>query len=147
MAAFLAFCDDAGHWKADDADALSRHIAAKFKGQEFVLTVKAMPKRQGSQALRYYRGVVIPDLAAACGYDVDDYPKIHDAMAFKYLRLSDDEFGTPRRRSTGKDDLTQTELAHYIDQIILWAESSIPGCRIRRPEDVDLDAVYSEEFA
>lgn len=140
-ASFLAFVDDAAKLGIDDRAGFRAHLE-RLKGQEVVVSVKKMPKRQGSQSMRYYRGVVIPDIAEACGYvDPEDFASVHEAMAWKFLRLSDGQFGEPRRRSTGKDDLTQDEMTTFIDQVITYAETEIPGCTIRRPEDVDLDRV------
>jgi hypothetical protein len=147
MAVFKGFCDDAGHWQMDDFKALCAHLAAKFKGQEFLFETKHVTKRQGSQSMRYLRGVVIPDVAEACGYsDPDDYEQVWQGLAWKFLRLPDGEFGEPRRRSTAKDQMTQAEMTALIDQIITYAETSIPGCKIRRPEDVTLDDVYDPEW-
>lgn len=140
-AGWLAFVDDAGYFKLDD-QAGFREWVKKFAGQEVLVTVKRMPKRQGSQSMRYLRGVVIPDLAEACGYvDPDDYESVFSAMAWKYLRLPDGPFGEPRRKSTSKDAMTQEEMTKFIDQVITYAETTIPGCRIRRPEEIDMDDV------
>jgi hypothetical protein len=108
-------------------------------GEERQIVLRAVPKRQGSQAMRYYRGVVVPDIAAASGVDdPDDYQSVHEALAWKFLRIEDHpQFEYPRRRSTAKDDMTQEELTAYIDTCITWAETSIPGCRVRRPDDID----------
>lgn len=120
----------------------------KFAADEIVLTVKRRPRPQGTQAMRYYRGIVVPDIARACGYaDPDDWEAIHDALAWKFLRLPDHpQLGTPRRRSTAKADLTQEEMSQYLDQVMMYAETSIPGCHIRRPEDVELDDVIDVDW-
>jgi hypothetical protein len=133
--------EDGSRLVLDNPDGFKRAFA-KYAADEVVLTVKRRPRRQGDQSMRYYRGVVIPDLAEACGYtDPDEYEAVHDAMAWKFLRLPDGPFGEPRRRSTSKDAMPQDEMTRYIDQVITYAETTIPGCRIRRPEDVDMDRV------
>jgi hypothetical protein len=138
---FLGFVDDAGHFALDDKAGF-RAAIAKFKGQEVAVTVKRRPRMQGPQQLRYYRGVVIPDIATACGYpDPDEYQQVHEGLAWKFLRLADGPFGEPRRRSTSKGDMSLEELTAYIDRVITWAETSVPGCTVRRPEDVNMDAV------
>ena len=142
MAGWLAFVDDMGHFALDKPREFKSWLQ-KFRGQEVVVSIKRRYySRQGTQSMRYYRGVVVPDIAAACGYtDPDEYEDVHDALAWKFLRLPDGMFGQPRRRSTAKDDLNQAEMSQYIDQVIAFAETSIPGCQVRRPEDVDLDQI------
>lgn len=144
---WMAFVDDAGHFALDRGSEF-RAWVKKFAGQELVVRVSRRPSRQGTQAMRYYRGVVVPDIATACGYtDPDDYESVHDALAWKFLRLPDHpQLGTPRRRSTGKDDLTAEEMSAYLDQVIQYAETTIPGCTIRRPEDVDFDRIVDPEW-
>lgn len=111
---------------------------AKLDGEEVDIWLRKKPKGQGSQSMRYLRGVVIPDIAEACGYtDPDDYERVHQSLAWKFLRISDDPLGFPRRRSTAKHDLSQEEMTAYIDQIITHAESTIPGCRVRRPNEIE----------
>lgn len=137
---FLGFVDDAGHFALDDKAGFLAYLGQKFTGCEVYLSVKKRDRSQGRQSMRYYRGIVIPDIAKACGYsDPDDYPSVHDAMAWKFLRLPDSDFGTPRRRSTAKTDLSQPEMTAYIDQCITFAETTIPGCRVRRVDEVDED--------
>jgi hypothetical protein len=116
---------------------------ARFQpGEDFVITVKPLAKRQGSQAMKFYRGVVVPDIARASGVtDPDDYEAVHEALAWKFLRIGDHPFGYPRRRSTAKGDMSQEEMSTYIDQCITYAETTIPGCRVRRPDEVDLDQI------
>ncbi len=144
MSAFLAFIDDDGQIGMDDKAGFKAHVD-RLKGQEVVVTVKRRPKFQGSKQLRYYRGVVVPDIAEACGYsDPEEYQSVHEGLAWKFLRLPDGPFGEPRKRSTSKAEMSLEELAAYIDQVITYAETSIPGCRVRRPEDVDLETVNDQ---
>ena len=120
--------------------AYRQHIAQAFgDGEEVAITLKHNPKRQGSQSMRYYRGVVIPDIADASGIlDPDEYEAVHDALAWKFLKRADHPlFGTPRRQSTSKDAMSQEEMSAYIDKCITWAETSLPGCRVRRPNEID----------
>lgn len=102
-------------------------------------TGKRKRKPQQGQSRRYYRGVVIRDIAEACGYsDPDDYPDVHEALAWKFLRIADHpQFGTPRRRSTAQADMDEAEMSAYITQCIEYAESSFPGCKVRRPDEIE----------
>jgi hypothetical protein len=147
---FLGFVDDMGKFAWDTPGAF-KAACQHYKGEEVLITMKKKPRWQGTQSMRYYRGIVIPDIAEACGYDPTDEAEcesVHEAMAWKFLRIADHpEFGYPRRRSTAKNDMTQDEMSAYIDQVIEYAEREIVGCVIRRPEDVDMDKVYSPEAA
>jgi hypothetical protein len=125
-----------------------RYVKAVAEGEERQVVLRPAPKRQGTQSQRYYRGVVVPDIAMACGVtDPDDYGAVHNALAWKFLRIADHpEFGYPRRRSTSKDDLSQSEMSEYIDQCIQWGETSVPGCRVRRPNEIDWDQTPDYEW-
>lgn len=139
---FEGFVDDTGRFALDRRQSFIDHVKS-LKGCEVVFAIKRKPKRQMRQSMRYYRGIVVPDIAEACGYiDPEDFPQVHESLAWKFLRISDHpELGYPRRRSTAKDDLTQEEMSAYIDQCITWAETSIPDCRVRRPNEVNEDEI------
>jgi len=143
---WAAFCDDEGHLGFEDRPGWRAYLR-RFLGKNVLVSVKKAEARQGNQSMRYYRGVVVPDIARACGYtDPADWQDVHEALAMKFLRLPDHpQFGTPRRRSTAKDDLSAEEMTDYISLCIQWAETSIPGCQIRRPDDVDTDGIYVAE--
>lgn len=141
-AAFVAVVSEDGAKLHFDNPAAFRAYVKKFAADEVVVTVKKRPKRQGDQSMRYYRGVVIPDIAAACGYiDPDDFRDVHEGLAWKFLRLPDGEFGQPRRMSTSKSEMPQDVMSKYIEDVITWAETSIVGCRVRRSEEVDMDTI------
>jgi hypothetical protein len=115
------------------------YIKAMGDGEARHVTIKPIPKRQGTQSMRYYRGVVVPDIALASGVDdPDEFESVHEALAWKFLKIADHPlYGYPRRRSTAKDDLDQAEMSAYVTQCIEWGESSIPGCLVRRPDEID----------
>lgn len=141
--AFIAVVDESGNRIHFDNPAAFRAYVSKFAAMEVVVMVKKRLRQQGSQAMKFYRGVVIPDIAVACGYvDPDDWQQVHEGLAWRFLRLPDGQFGEPRRRSTAKGDLSQDEMSKYIDDVIAYAEVSIPGCRVRRPEEIDLEDIY-----
>ncbi len=60
---------------------------------------------------------------------------------FKFFRLPDGQFGEPRRKSAAKDEMSMEEVSEVIDTLITYAETTIPGCRIPRPEELDMDDV------
>ena len=141
-APFVAVVSEDGKKFHFDHPEQFRAYVAKFAATEVVVTVKRRPRSQGNQQLRYLRGVVIPDIAMACGYaDPDDYESVYEGLMFKFARLPDGPFGEPRRKSCAKDKMPMDELSALIDTVITYAESTIPNCRIRRPEELDLDDV------
>ena len=143
---WLGFVDDAGHFALDKRQEFYDWLQ-KFKGQEVIVIVKRRPRRQGSQQLRYLRGVVIPDIAVACGYtDPDDYQSVYEGLMWKFRRLPDGPFGEPRRQSASHDTMSLEEMSKLIDELIVYAETTIPGCTIRRPEEVDMEQVIDREF-
>lgn len=134
--------DEHGVPRLDDRPGFTEWIK-KFAGHRVMFGVRQEPRRQGSQSMRYYRGVVVPDIAKASGVsDPDDFKDVHEGLAWKFLRIADGPMGQPRRRSTAKDDLNQDEMTAFIDQCITWAETSIPGCEVRRTDEVDWSQVY-----
>lgn len=125
-----------------DEMAYRRFTSALEDGTEWQVTIKRKPSRQGTQTLRYLRGVVIPDIAEACGYsDPDDYESVYEGLMWKLFRLPDGKFGEPRRQSFAKDVCPQELATDMVSRIIEHAETTIVGCRIRRPDEVDMDAV------
>lgn len=141
MSNWLAFIDDSAHIGVKERKAFLAHVQS-LKGQEVVLSLRKRPKRQGTQSLRYLRGVVIPDIAKACGYtDPDDYQAVYDGLMWKFRRLPDGPFGEPRRMSCAKDKMDQEAISELTSEIITYAETSIPGCRVRRPNEQELDDV------
>lgn len=122
--------------------AFDRAVSKLTDGVELLMIVKSKVKRQSNQPMRYYRGVVIPDIAEACGYDdPEDFDQVHQSLAWKFLRIEDHPtLGYPRRRSTAKADLTADEMTAYIQRCIDWAENQhggIPGCKVRRPNEIE----------
>lgn len=138
--------EDGAKFHFDDARAFKAYVK-KFAATEVVVLVKRRPRQQGTQQLRYLRGVVIPDIAQACGYpDPDDYESVYEGLMWKFARLPDGPFGEPRRKSAAKHKMPMEELSALIDQIITYAETSIPNCRIRRPEEIDMDTIVDAEW-
>lgn len=117
-------------------------------GEEVQARLTEPFRAQGTQSMRYYYGVVVPAIALACGYDdPDDYADVHESLAWKFLRISDHpQLGYPRRRSLQKSDMSQQEMTAYIDQVITYAEASIPGCTVPRPDQCDLEHVYAPNY-
>ena len=139
---FVAVVSEDGEHLHFDSPAQFRAHVKKFAADEVLVTVCKRPRRQGSQQLRYLRGVVIPDVAQACGYtDPDDYQEVYEGLMWKFARLPDGPFGEPKRESAAMDKMPMDRMSKLIDDIITYAETTIPGCRIRRPEEVEIDDV------
>ena len=146
MLTFGGFVTEAGTFKLDDPIAFREQILP-LSGSEVIITIKRKTYRRGNQQLRYLRGVVIPDIARACGYsDPDDWFDVYDGLMWKFFRLPDGQFGQPRRESCAKKTMTTERLSEVIDTLITYAESSIPGCTVRRAEDVDMREVYDPPY-
>lgn len=147
MASFVAVVSEDGAKLHFDSPAAFREYIAKFAASEVVVSVKKRPRRQGTQQLRYLRGVVIPDIAHACGYtDPDDYQSVYEGLMWKFARLEDGPFGEPRRESASKDSMSMERMKQLLDDIITYAETSIPNCRIRRPEEVADDDIVDQDW-
>ncbi len=143
---FLGFVDDSGYF-AFDRSPQWKLFCEKHKGHEVLLTAKRKPARQGTQQLRYLRGVVIPDIARACGYsDPEDWQDVYNGLMWRLFPLANGPFGEPRRESCAKGKMSMDRLKVVIDTLITYAETSIPGCRVRRPEEQDLDDVYAPDY-
>lgn len=137
---FRGFVDDAGHLGLDDKPLFKRWLQ-KLSGQEVTVVVKRVSRLKTLPQLRYLRGVVIPDIARACGYeDPDEWQDVYEGLMFKFRRLADGPFGDPRRQSAA--DMTIDDMRLLIDEIIIYAETSIPDCQVRRPETVDLERIH-----
>lgn len=146
MVTGLGYVDDAGNFAMDDKAKFLRTVKAskRLHGHEVLFTLKRRPTRQGNQQLRYLHGVVIPDIAEACGNnpeDPDECYEVYDALMWKLFRLPDGPMGQPRRESCAKDEMSTERLSQVIDAIIRHGETTIVGCTIRRPEDADLDRI------
>lgn len=130
----------AGRLKMINEPAYQRFAHSLEDGTEWEVTIRPKSRRQGSQTLRYLRGVVIPDIALACGYtDPDDYQSVYEGLMWKLFRLPDGAFHEPRRRSFAKDVCSQEQATEMVTTIIDHAETTIVGCKVRRPNEVDLD--------
>jgi hypothetical protein len=113
-----ATVNDAGKLEvsAVGRELLARHLAT-LKGKPVDLVVSAHRNPRSVQANRYYWGVVVPLIAAYCGYDKQ---AMHEALAFRFLRIEDDPItGSPRRQHTPETDTKA--FADYVDHCIQFA--------------------------
>lgn len=101
----------------DQKPAFLAYVREKLAGQAFELIIRpAKDRKRTSQANRYYWGVVIAEVAELSEHGQHDRYILHDALAFKYLRLPDCPLtGSPRRQRT--PELDSHEFAVYLDLV------------------------------
>ncbi len=130
-----------------DAKREKNRVFGLLMGKKLDIWLRPRQKPQGTQSMRYYYGVVIPAIAQACGYDdPDDWPAVHESLAWKFLRKPDHKLGYPQRHSLRKTDMSQESITAYISQVMDYAEHNIPDCQIPRPEDVDYSHLYAPNY-
>jgi len=89
---------------------LTRQLQS-LAGKPVDVTVRVHRHQRSRQANRFYFGVVVPLLAAYCGYEKDE---MHELLAMRFLRIADDPVtGSPRRTHTPETD--SKEFADYVD--------------------------------
>lgn len=146
MSNHLAFIDDDLNIAVRDRAAFTA-AKEKFAGQDVIVSISRVPKRQGTQALRYLRGPVIKAIAEASGVnDPDDYESVYQAVMWKLFPLPPGKFGEPRRESCAKDKMSQERLSEVISRIIEWAHTNIVGCRIPAPDEIDFELEVDPEY-
>lgn len=100
----------------DDRQSLAKYARSLGDGP-LELVVRKEKAQRTSRSNRYYWGVVIHLLSEHTGYDPDE---MHEALAFKFLRMEDCPItGAPRRQRTPK--MNTAEFARYVDQCIRFA--------------------------
>jgi hypothetical protein len=86
-------------------------------GEVVEVIIRKRRSKRSDRANRYYFGVVVKLMAEHCGYEPDE---MHEALAFRFLRIEDDPItGSPRRKRTPKTNTA--EFADYVDQCIRFA--------------------------
>lgn len=122
--------DDDGRLRLDLPEVFKQDIR-RFAGKPVEVTVKEKRNRRSDRANRYYFGVVVKLMAEHCGYEVDE---MHEALAFRFLRLEDDPItGSPRRQRTPKTNTK--EFADYVESCIRFGAEL--GVVIPGPNEVE----------
>lgn len=125
-----AHVDDACKLRLD-APVSFQSAMREFAGKPVEVTVRQKRNRRSDRANRFYFGVVVKLLAEYCGYEVDE---MHEALAFRFLRLEDDPItGSPRRKRTPNTDTK--EFAEYVDACMRFGAEL--GVSIPNPGEVD----------
>ncbi len=93
---------------------LSQRLLKALHGNDVDVTVTKHKDAMSGRAKRYYFGCIVPLIAEYCGYEKDE---MHEALAWKFLRIEDDDLtGTPRRKHLPA--LDSPEGAEYLDRCI-----------------------------
>jgi hypothetical protein len=99
-------------------------------GEVVEVIIRKRRSKRSDRANRYYFGVVIKLMAEHCGYEPDE---MHEALAFRFLRVEDDPItGSPRRKRTPKTNTA--EFSDYVDQCIRFAAEL--GVYVPQPHEV-----------
>lgn len=126
-----AHVDDAGRLRMDAPEAF-RYALSAFTAKPVEVIVRPVRRQRSTRANRYYWGVVVKAIGEHCGYHSDE---MHEALAFKFLRLEDDPItGSPRRKRT--PETNTTEFAEYVDRCIQFGAEL--GVVIPEPGEVDV---------
>lgn len=127
----FARVDEDGKLHLQSPEVFKQAVRA-YAGKFVELTVKEQRNRRSDRANRYYFGVVIKLVAEHCGYEPDE---MHEALAFRFLRIEDDPVtSSPRRQRTPKT--STKEFAEYVDQCIRFAAEL--GVYVPQPHEVDI---------
>ncbi len=95
-------------------DELAQRVLKSFHGQDIDVTVMKHRAPMSDRSRRYYFSVIVPLIAEYCGYEKDE---MHEALAWKFLRIEDDDLtGAPRRKHLPA--LDSPEGAEYLDRCI-----------------------------
>lgn len=100
--------------------AFRNHLAQHFGEGEEVDIIVTHPQKNSTDTQRaFYRGVIVPIFADYMGET--DEEQVHNALAWKFLRIADHPItGTPRRRSTSRADMTTSEMSEYIEKCLAY---------------------------
>jgi hypothetical protein len=96
-------------------------LTLKNKPVELILRVKRRQRTQKQSA--WYRGCVVPMIAAYCGYPLHEYDALHDALVRRFLGERPDP--NPLRLRISTSDLTTAEFSEYCEQVRIWAATDL----------------------
>lgn len=103
-----------------------------LKGKRIGVTIGPETKENSRQQQRYYRGVVVPEIAKHIGESVK---YAHEILQYKFFTETDDN-GFTRVRSTKLGEWTTVEWEEKMDEIRQWAQDFL-GVRIALPNEIE----------
>jgi hypothetical protein len=99
-----------------------------WEGERVRIEVRRIGKRQSDTARGYYRSVVVPAFAAYMREEGDSTATnddAHEALCFKFLELPPTPIGTPRRRSTSPDEMSDEEFKDFLTKVVIFGRSEL----------------------
>lgn len=120
-------CITTGEIWLDYPDAFDAKLPV-WEGEAIVVEVRKVGKRQSDTARGYYRSVVVPAFAAYMREEGDSTATnedAHEALCFKFLELPPTPMGTPRRRSTSPDDMSDEEFKDFLTKVVIFGRSEL----------------------
>ena len=128
-----------GAFVPEDPDSYANYLRS-FPDKAAVESIVRKERREKSnQQNRYYRGVVVPCIGDALGYQAYEYDQVHAIIQAKFLIYLDDN-GLPFVRSTRLQDWTTAEWEEKLEEIKRWAAEEV-GIVIPDPNAVDINTI------
>jgi hypothetical protein len=107
----------------EDRPGYERQLLDIPEGHLVEVILRSLRRQRSLNQNRYYFGCVLALIAAEHGIDFDSKAEreaMHDAVAFKFLRISDCPLtGSPRRLRT--PDFDTAEFSRYVERVRRWA--------------------------
>lgn len=103
----------------------------RLAGKEVEVLVRPRRTTRSTPQNNYYWGVVVETLADELGYTKDE---MHEALAWKFLKLEAGDARLPTRRSTSS--LTTHEFEDYVSAVKVFAATDL-GIHVPDPNEVE----------
>lgn len=117
-----------GSWTGDSIRAV---LESRKPGTSWEINFKRLCPQRSTNQNRWYRGVILPMVAAAIG---DDEDPVHEALIEKFsayrVRGKDKRFGLKIKKRTRNMDTA--EFTEYVEKVRQWAASFL-GIQIPDP--------------
>lgn len=123
-----------GRFVPDDPVRFTVAMAA-LEGRRVRATYRRKVRHATTNQHAYYRGIVLPVIAAHCGYDPDDrgdLERVHDGLKRRV-------FGVEERHGIevviSHADVDIDQFRGFLDQVLRWAAED--GCYVPSPGEVE----------
>jgi hypothetical protein len=115
-------CITAGKLWLDDGETFDRKVL-RWEGEAVVVELRKVGKRQTDEKRGYYWSEIVPAFAEymrEMGDTEATDQDAHDALSFKFNPLPPTPLGTPRKRSTSPDEMSDEEFSEYLTKCIAF---------------------------